>query len=192
MHVPPRRVDERQSAHPLGVGERHLGGDLPAHRMTDQDRVGDAQGVEQGDDDADVVGVRVATGGSVREAEAAIVECDHPVAGGYQRRDRMPPGVHRRGEPVDQHHRRSRAGVDVTDAGPVHDAGVRREQRPGGPPRFRGQGSRPAGEEGHGGEQPPPGAHPGALSARRASSTICGWELHSAWIWSPAPEAVIT
>ncbi len=187
--LPIRRVEQRQGPHALGLSQSHFRGDLTAHGVADEHRVLDAERIEQRDYEADVPRVRVAGVRFAGEAEAAVVERHHPVARGRQRSDRMSPRIHRRGESVDQHHRRAGSGVDVADAGAVYQEGPGVEAGAGRPPRFRGQGRRPASGEQQDGEESA-FDHTDTWSARRARSTIMGWELHNAWMRSPVPVAV--
>ena len=126
-------VDQRQGSHAIGVGERHFGGDFPAHRVANQHRVGDAQRIEQRDDEVGVRGVRVAAVGFVREPEAAVVERHHPVACRCERADRVAPRVHRGAEAVNQQDRRSRPRVDVAETSAVHNDRAGPEGRAGRP-----------------------------------------------------------
>ena len=54
-----------------------LSGDRAAHRMPDQDRVGQVQGIHEGDQQAHVVRVAIAVRRFLREPRATIVERQH-------------------------------------------------------------------------------------------------------------------
>src|SRR5205814_7150583 len=70
----PRRADEHQSTHPLGVYDRDLRGDRSAHRVPDEHGIAEMQRVEQGHGETGVGGIGIARVGLVGESEAAVIE----------------------------------------------------------------------------------------------------------------------
>src|SRR5213079_2010104 len=93
---------------------------------------------------------------------------------------------------VDEDHRRSRTGGDVTDPGVAYPDEVRRELRSGGEARVvcnRCRAARSA-ERYQQGDTPATADHARLRNATRASVMRSGWELHRAVICSPVPAAV--
>src|SRR6266566_3980333 len=159
----PGRAEEDEAGRPLGVEDRRLGGDVPAHRVPDQHGAADARGVQVADHDARKPGRVVRrVGGLVAEAVAGQVDGVHPVACG-ERLQHLPPGVGRGGVPVQQHDVGALAERDGEDAEALHrdEAALGARQAKGsGRGQLRGREAGAGGEE-DGGEEQAERAHAG-------------------------------
>src|SRR6266566_3272925 len=184
----PGRADEYQAAHPLGVRDGDFCGDGPADRMPDEHGVRQMEGVEQGHGETGVGGAVVAGGGFVREAEAAVVEGDHPVACGRDGCEVLAPGVHRGPEPVEEDDGGPSPLVDVTQCRAVDRDVPGGESGPRGKPAGLGDGGGPARRDGEKAAPREP-LHGRLRSATRTTASIAGCELQRAATPSPTPLA---